>query len=111
MYHRHACHGNQTVRGFHRDDPWLVSNQKVYRQGADLQQQPEAAGITKLPRAKPIPTAKHHKKATKRDRARTVTFPARARISSKTDALEVSPADRGRFRPLRRPLSALRGAS
>ena len=45
MYHRHAYRENQTDSGFHRDDPWLVLTQKVYRQGANLQQQPGAPGI------------------------------------------------------------------
>jgi hypothetical protein len=45
MYHRHAYRENQTDSSFHRDDPWLVLTQKVYRQGANLQQQPGAPGI------------------------------------------------------------------
>lgn len=44
MYHRHAYRENQTNSGFHRDDPWLVLTQKVYRQGANLQHQPGAPG-------------------------------------------------------------------
>ena len=73
MYHRHAYRENQTDSGFHRDDPWLVLTQKVYRQGADLQQQPGSPGIQADRRSRPDD---HQETAVRPPRGVLTTFQA-----------------------------------